>query len=133
MAAETAILPMLRLLPMVEALHDESFRLVHSGGGNAPDHFVRRVNTHIQKVVELSGEDFLEGLRLSPEETATNEQKMEQVVAATAELQAYLRQRIGVAAGGPRQTNLQLAPSYTGCHFAAGVPKEGEPETDAGQ
>jgi hypothetical protein len=130
MADETAVLQMLRLLPMVEALHDEGFRLVHSGGGHAPDHFVRRANAHVERTVELSGDQFVAGLKLEPEATATNQQKMEQVVAAAAELQAYLRQRVGIAAGGGKVTNLQLAPNYTGCHFAGGVPEPEEAEGD---
>lgn len=124
MADDAAILQMIRVLPMVDALYDEAFRLANSGGGFAPDYFVKRLNAYVQKIAGVAGDDFLGGLELNPEETATNEQKMEQVSAATAELRAYLRQRIGVNVGGHGGPNISMGPHYTGCHFAAGVPPE---------
>jgi hypothetical protein len=124
MSEEAAVLQMIRLLPMVEALHEETLRLANMGGGHAPDYFVARLNAHVERVAELTADEFLRGLTLGPEAVATNEQKMEQVTGAASELQAYLRQRIGITMGGKGGNTFGLAPHYTGCHFAAGVPEE---------
>ena len=128
MSEETAVLQMIRLLPMVEALHEETLRLANMGGGHAPDYFVTRLNAHVQKVAEVTADEFLRGLTLAPAEAATNEQKMEQVTGAASELQAYLRQRIGITMGVKGGNAFSLAPNYTGCHFAAGVPEETQEE-----
>ena len=98
MPDEAALLQMIRMLPLVEAIHKESRIAVSGGGGSgAADYCVRRVNAHIQKVVDLVGDDLLEGMNVLPDEAATDDQKMEQVVMAASELRAYLKQRIGVS------------------------------------
>ena len=127
MSDETAILQMIRVLPMVEALHTEA-KIAASGGGglDAAEYCVRRMNTYAQKATDLTGDDLLEGLKLSFEEGTPNEQKVQQVVMASSELQAYLRQQIGInipqasRGMGP----IYNAPSYQGCTFPGGVPKE---------
>ena len=116
MADEAAILQMIRILPMVEALHDEARIAVTSEQGlHAADYCVGRVNAHIERVVGLTEDDWISELKIHSEEGGTDEpdmeevrpegggpaaKKMEQVLVASAELKAYLRQRIGISGEG---------------------------------
>ena len=101
MADETAILQMIRILPMVEALHGEARVAVNSGMGmNSADYCVSRVNSHINKVLGLTEDDWIGELKISPGEGSSDDQKMQQALIASAELKAYLRQRIGIAGEG---------------------------------
>ena len=132
MPDDSAVLQMIRTLPMVDALYDEAFRVAHSGGGHAPEYFVKRVNTYIKKTMESTGDELLDGLGVEVGEDQSNDQKMEQVVSVAAELRAYIRQRIGLNLASPKGTIYQLAPEYNGCHFAA--PKSShQPSGEGGQ
>lgn len=125
MSDETAILQMIRVLPMVEALHNEARTAVTAGmGTDAADYCVSRINTYVQKVTAMTGDDLLNGLELRPDEQATNEQKIQQVMMASSELCAYLRQRVGIAVGESAGGigHVHNAPCYNGCHFT-GFPK----------
>jgi hypothetical protein len=102
MADEAAILQMIRILPMVEALHNEARIAVNSGQGlQAADYCVSRVNAQIERVIGLTEDDWISELKIHSEQGGgQEEQKMEQVLMASAELKAYLRQRIGIASDG---------------------------------
>lgn len=123
MSEEQLLLTMIRMLPMVEALHDEAFMHAHQGGGDSPSYFVARLNKHVGRLSELSGDDLVSDLRIDASADVDKAAIMQQVAGATAELKAYLRQRIGFSEKGG-SSNFNLAPNYTGCHFAAGVPDD---------
>lgn len=98
MKDERAVLQMIRLLPLVEAIYKEARVAVSGGLGiDAADYCIARHNTYVQKIRDLTEDDLLDGLVLAPSAEMDNEQKMQHVVVAAAELQAYLRQNIGIS------------------------------------
>lgn len=104
MKDDQAILQMLRILPLTDAIHREARVAISGGGGiDAADYCINRLSIYVQKVMDVVEDDLLTGLKLTPSASSNNEEKMQQVVMASAELQAYLRQRIGISVGNSGQ------------------------------
>ncbi|MEW6753895.1 MAG: hypothetical protein AB1505_23385 [Candidatus Latescibacterota bacterium] len=125
MADDTATIQMIRMLPMVQALHDEAFLLAGQGECQAVDYLIQRLALYADAAAHHDDGGLLEGLAAVPEGQASPQEKLRQVVVATSELVAYLRQRIGISVPGRSHGNdvynFNNAPTYDGCHFEAGA------------
>lgn len=107
MSNDAMTIQLIRILPMVEAIHNEA-RIAATGAGGieAADYCVSRFNHYVQKVISLTQDDLLTGLTLEPEADSPNETKMQQVLVASSELTCYLQQRIGISSSSGREFNI---------------------------
>ena len=132
MSDEEVLIGLIRMLPMVEALHERAFMHAQTDGSEAPAYFVQRLNQQVARAHELTGDELVATLRLEPPDDPQQVQHqrkrwLQQVAAASAELRAYIRQRIGIADASGDQS-YHLAPTYSGCEFAGGVPEREDDE-----
>lgn len=107
MSNDAMAIQLIRILPMVEAIHNEA-RIAATGAGGieAADYCVSRFNHYAEKVMELTEDDLLTGLKLVLGSSTTNETKMHQVLVASSELTSYIQQRIGISSSSGREFNI---------------------------
>ncbi|MEW6755751.1 MAG: hypothetical protein AB1505_32950 [Candidatus Latescibacterota bacterium] len=119
MADDTAVLQLFRMLPMVQALHDEAFTLAAQGEGGAVGYMVERLNRYGRIAADIDQTPLLEGLTIAPQEGDSREETLQQVVVASSELAAYLRQRIGMGGGSVRErgNDVHEYTFYRGPHY----------------
>ena len=134
MSDDAAILQMIRILPMVEALYSQC-QIAVSGGGDVQEggnsYCVNRLNTYVQRVSDLTKDDLLDGLKLRPGSSISS------VVVAAAELRSYLRQRIGLPLGaasgiGTQIYNYNAGPPVRGILYPQKEKEEAKTSEDQG-
>ncbi|MFA6112060.1 MAG: hypothetical protein WDA75_25150 [Candidatus Latescibacterota bacterium] len=123
MADDAATIQMIRMLPMVEALHDEAFLLSGQGECEGVDYLVQRLARYAEAAARFDDSGLLQGLAAAPQGQTSPEENLRQVVVATSELAAYLRQRIGIGMMQKNHGNetYNFGHSFDGCGFESDV------------